>query len=119
MIILNIFGIATFINNCFTFRLISDPLKAEGMSNAMIGGVVGGLIFLFIAVILAVMAIKFFSKRRQRERAARYGKSLILRNIKFCPVFFNFLHFYNIFKEFLFSYFFFFYNYLGQKFLIL
>ena len=54
---------------------ISDPMT-EGViiSTSMIGGIVGGLLFLFVAIILIVIAIKFFNKRRQRERAMRYGK---------------------------------------------
>ena len=53
---------------------ISDPMN-EGMiiSNGVIGGIVGGLLFLFVAIVMACMAIKIFNKRRQRERAMRYG----------------------------------------------
>ncbi len=49
----------------------------EGVSvpSGLIGGVVGGLLFVFVAIILIVIAIKFFRKRRQRERAMRYGES--------------------------------------------
>ncbi|ELU05784.1 hypothetical protein CAPTEDRAFT_193232 [Capitella teleta] len=51
-----------------------DPL-AEGVSitEGMIGGIVGGLLFLLVTVILAIVAVKIFNKRKQREKAMRYG----------------------------------------------
>ena len=54
--------------------VVVDPMTEGVMiSNSMIGGIVGGLLFIFVAIILIVIAIKFFNKRRQRERAMRYG----------------------------------------------
>ena len=54
--------------------VLVDPMQEGVMiSNSMIGGIVGGLLFIFVAIILIVIAIKFFNKRRQRERAMRYG----------------------------------------------
>jgi uncharacterized protein (DUF2062 family) len=45
------------------------------MSEGMIGGLVGGLLFLFVTVSLAVVAVKIFNKRKQREKAMRYGET--------------------------------------------
>ena len=54
---------------------VSDPLmKGVMISNGVIGGIVGGLLFLFVVIVMAVMAVRIFNKRRQRERAMRYGK---------------------------------------------
>ena len=54
--------------------VLVDPMTEGVMiSTSMIGGIVGGLLFIFVAIILIVIAIKFFNKRRQRERAMRYG----------------------------------------------
>ena len=41
----------------------------------MIGGIVGGLLFLLVTVTLAIVAVKIFNKRKQREKAMRYGES--------------------------------------------
>ena len=59
----------------------------EGMmiSNGVIGGIVGGLLFLFVAIVMAVMAIRIFAKRRQRERAMRYGmKTTYNSHVAYC-----------------------------------
>lgn len=50
--------------------------KGEGfrLSSGMIGGIVGGLLFLVVAFILALIAVKIFNKRKEREKAMRYGK---------------------------------------------
>ena len=44
------------------------------ISDGLIGGIAGGLLFLLVASILAVIAVKIFNRRKQRERAMRYGK---------------------------------------------
>ena len=49
-------------------------LDGVQISDGMIGGIVGGLLFLFVAICLTVMGIKSLIKRRQREKAMRYGK---------------------------------------------
>ena len=57
---------------------ISDPmLEGMHMSQGVIGGIVGGLLFLFVAIVLAVCAVKIFNKRKQRERAMRYGECCV------------------------------------------
>lgn len=53
--------------------LLSDPEGEIRISDAMIGGIVGGLLFLFVAIILAVLAVKILNKRKQREKQLRYG----------------------------------------------
>lgn len=59
----------------FYCLFILDPM-AEGVkiSDGMIGGILGGGLFLLVAIILAVIAVKIFNKRKQREKAMRYGK---------------------------------------------
>ncbi|KAL3886696.1 hypothetical protein ACJMK2_026675 [Sinanodonta woodiana] len=48
------------------------PEEGFRLSEAEIGGIVGGLLFLIIAVTLAVIAV-ICSRRRDRKQAARYG----------------------------------------------
>ena len=62
---------------------VSDPMK-EGVkiSEGMIGGIVGGLLFLLVAIILAVIAVKIFNKRKQREKAMRYGQYDVIFSTK-------------------------------------
>ncbi|KAK2156895.1 hypothetical protein LSH36_202g01004 [Paralvinella palmiformis] len=55
------------------FRTVDPMHEGVHISDGMIGGIVGGLLFLFVAIILAVLAIKIFNKRKQREKAMRYG----------------------------------------------
>ncbi len=43
------------------------------ISDGMIGGIVGTLLFVFVAIVLVVLAVKIFNKRRQREKSMRYG----------------------------------------------
>lgn len=53
----------------------SDPmLDGVQISDGMIGGIVGGLLFLFVAICLTVIGIKSLIKKRQREKAMRYGE---------------------------------------------
>lgn len=62
--------------------MITDPMvKGVNLSDGMIGGIVGGLLFLLVTVILAVIAVKIFNKRKQRERAMRYGESVHVADI--------------------------------------
>ncbi|KAK3588825.1 hypothetical protein CHS0354_028474 [Potamilus streckersoni] len=48
------------------------PEEGFRLSEAEIGGIVGGLLFLIIAVTLAIIAV-ICSRRRDRKQAARYG----------------------------------------------
>ena len=44
------------------------------ISEGMIGLIIGVLLFLVVAFILAFIAVKIFNKRKQREKALRTGK---------------------------------------------
>lgn len=66
-----------------TSVLLIDPLN-EGVkiSKAAIGGIVGGLLFLAVAVLLALCSVKIFGKsRKQKGDVLKYGMFLSFRNI--------------------------------------
>ncbi|XP_064650617.1 uncharacterized protein LOC135502063 [Lineus longissimus] len=43
------------------------------MSQAAIWGIVGGLLFLLVAVIMALIAVKCFNQRREKKKKVKYG----------------------------------------------
>ena len=56
------------------FLLIAVSEEDFGLSPTMIGGIIGGLLFLLVAITLAVIAV-VCSKRRDRKRATKYSES--------------------------------------------
>ena len=44
------------------------------LSDGEIGGLVGGLLFVLVAIILSVIAVKIFKRRKEQEKAMRYGE---------------------------------------------
>ena len=50
---------------------VSD--EGFGLSSTEIGGIIGGLLFLVVAITLAVIAV-VCSKRKDRKRATKYSK---------------------------------------------
>ena len=68
----------------------TDPNKqSKHVNRAVVGGVMAGLVFLFLVSILSLIAVKLLNRKRKREQTARYGecskqKELIKLDVLFC-----------------------------------
>jgi hypothetical protein len=60
---------------------VTDPQR-EGfvVTSSMIGATLGVLLLVFVAVISTAVIVKFFVKRKRREKSIRFGKDVVHLN---------------------------------------
>ncbi|ESO93751.1 hypothetical protein LOTGIDRAFT_104558, partial [Lottia gigantea] len=62
-------------SNIVSFNTTPEPFR---LPDALIGGIVGGLLFLLVAVLLAVIAVIHSKRKEQKTKVSRYSKYSVI-----------------------------------------